>query len=66
MPDNILHKQSIGTINVRGIKNEHEKKTLVNDALSFNIQVLGISETHIRTVTDLVPGNKGLEDHRAT
>ena len=66
MPTNIFHTLRVGTIYVRGIQHEQEKKPLVNDALLYNIQVLGISETHIQTLTGAVPGNEGLEEYRAT
>ena len=56
--DNIL---KVGTLNVRGIKSLYEKETLAKDALSYGLHALGISETHIQTVTDLVPGKEGLE-----
>ena len=49
----------------RNYRNDHEKETLANDALSYGIHVLGIRETHIQTGTDLVPGTEGLEELHA-
>ena len=40
-------KLNIGTLNVRGVKQQIQQQTLGRDALSYDIQVLGLSETHL-------------------
>ena len=47
-------KLNFGTLNVQGCKEEHKRKTLAKEALAFNLDILGRSETHM-------PG-QGLED----
>ena len=51
---------SFGTLNVRGCQKELEKQTLAADAADYQIDILGVSETHIK-----VPQNgktKGKEE----
>ena len=43
---------NIGTLNVRGRKEKHQLQTVAKDAVSYNLQILGITETHF--------GNEGL------
>ena len=38
---------SIGSLNVRGIQNEDERKTLVKDALKYKLDIITLAETHI-------------------
>lgn len=40
---------NFGTLNVCGCQNSYEKETLANDAANFKIDVLGVSETHLKT-----------------
>ena len=39
--------KNIGTLNVRGIGNDEDKFTLVEDADKYKMDVLTLSETHI-------------------
>ena len=38
----------IGTLNVRGIKTDKQRKTLAEDAMRYDIDLLSISETHLK------------------
>ena len=37
-----------GTLNVRGIKTEKQRKTLAEDAVKYNLHILSITETHLK------------------
>ena len=41
-------KINFGTLNVRGCQEDYEIKTACRDANRYNIQILGITETHIK------------------
>lgn len=45
---NNLHKLNFGILNVRGCKTTFEKQILAEDAANYDIDILGISETHIK------------------
>ena len=40
-------KLSVGSLNVRGIRSKAEQKTLVKDALTYNLDIITLAETHI-------------------
>ena len=40
-------KINIGTLNVRGIKEEQQKQLLIKDAIKYDISILSLAETHI-------------------
>ena len=40
-------KINIGTLNVRGIKEEQQKELLIKDAIKHDISILSLAETHI-------------------
>ena len=55
---------NIGTLNARGIKTDELKKTIAEDALKYDLDLLSISETHLNQEEDLledieVKDNKG-------
>ena len=41
-------KLNVGTLYVRGCQDERTRKQIANDAMRYNIQILGITETHIK------------------
>ena len=55
--NNKCKQLNVGTLNVRGCKARYQKQIVANDALNYDLAILGLSETHIK-------GN-GLEEIRA-
>ena len=43
-----IKKLNIGTLNVRGCKEKDQKETVIKDALKYNLDILSITETHIK------------------
>ena len=39
---------NIGTLNLRGIQEEHQQKDLANDMTKYNIQIMAVQETHLK------------------
>ena len=39
---------NIGTLNVRGSRDEVKMETIAKDAANYNLQILGITETHVK------------------
>ena len=38
---------NIGTLNVQGCKDHHKQYSILEDAINYNLQVIGITETHL-------------------
>ena len=48
---------NVGSLNVRGCREHYQKQIVANDAMNYDLDILGISETHIK--------GDGLEEIRA-
>ena len=55
--NNKCKQLNVGTLNVRGCKARYQKQIVANEALDYDLDVLGLSETHIK--------GEGLEEIRA-
>ena len=45
--NNKCKQLNVGTLNVRGCKARYQKQIVANDALNYDLDILGLSETHI-------------------
>ena len=48
---------NVGSLNVRGCKEHYQKRIVANDAMNYDLDMFGLSETHIN--------GDGLEEIRA-
>ena len=55
--NNKCKQLNVGTLNVRGCKARYQKQIVANDALNYDLDILGLSGTHIK--------GEGLEEIRA-
>ena len=49
--NNEVKKLNIGTLNVQGCQDEITKKFLYEDTLRYDLQILGLTETHVKDET---------------
>ena len=46
--NNKCKQLNVGTQNVRGCKARYQKQIVANDALNYDLDMFGLSETHIK------------------
>ena len=43
-----VHSLNVGTLNVQGCREESKQRNIIDDAFKYNLQILGLTETHIK------------------
>ena len=43
-----VHSLNVGTLNVQGCREESKQRNIIDDALKYNQQILGLTETHVK------------------
>ena len=44
----VCNKFNVGTLNIRGCKDPYDRSILAKDALRYDLQILGVQETHLK------------------
>ena len=39
---------NVGTLNVQGYQDTHKQRNIYQDALAYNLQILALTETHVK------------------
>ena len=43
-----VHSLNVGTLNVQGCREESKQRNIIDDAFKYNLQILGLTETHVK------------------